>query len=177
MPCRQKTCLTRRSAVSLEEGSLGRATKWAALEKQSITVRMVVLPSDVGRPVTKLRASCTSRDKRTDVLDHGGPPNTPADEIQGAGYSRVAGKPGGVRPGQNTGPNRVRNEHTIRGAETGVRLLPLRKADRGLHLPGECGNEARGWQNGLGVCAGVHRRVQAGESIRLDILGTGTVSE
>ena len=54
MPCRQKTCLTRRSAVSLEEGSLGRATKWAALEKQSITVRMVVLPSDVGRPVTKL---------------------------------------------------------------------------------------------------------------------------
>ena len=58
MPCRQNTCLTRRSAVSLEEGSLGRAMKWAALGKRSITVRMVVLPSDVGRPVTKSRALC-----------------------------------------------------------------------------------------------------------------------
>ena len=30
--------------------------KCAALEKQSITVRMVVLPSDGGRPVTKSKA-------------------------------------------------------------------------------------------------------------------------
>ena len=99
------------------------------------------------------------------------------DEIQGAGDTKVAGKPGGVRPGQYTGPYHIRNEHTVRGAETGVWLLPLRKTNRGLHLPGESGNETSGWQNGLGVCAGVHRRVQAGESIRLDILGAGTVGE
>ena len=42
--------------VSLEEGSLGRAMKCTALEKRSITVRMVVLPSDGGKPVTKSRA-------------------------------------------------------------------------------------------------------------------------
>ncbi|XP_056449931.1 uncharacterized protein LOC130385452 [Gadus chalcogrammus] len=41
------TCLTRRSAVSLEEGSFGIAMKCAAFEKRSITVRMVVFPSDV----------------------------------------------------------------------------------------------------------------------------------
>ena len=32
--------------------------KCAALEKRLITVRMVVLPSDVGRPVTKSRVMC-----------------------------------------------------------------------------------------------------------------------
>ena len=32
--------------------------KYAAFEKRSITVRMVVLPSDGGRPVTKSRAMC-----------------------------------------------------------------------------------------------------------------------
>ena len=58
MPCRRKMCLTRRSAVSLEDGSLGSAMKCAALEKRSITVRMLVFPSDVGRPVTKSRVMC-----------------------------------------------------------------------------------------------------------------------
>ena len=42
-------------AVSLAEGSLGRGMMWAALETQSTTVRMAVLPSDGGRPVTKSR--------------------------------------------------------------------------------------------------------------------------
>ncbi len=42
-------------AVSLAEGSLGRATKWTALEKRSTTVRITVLPLDRGRPVTKTR--------------------------------------------------------------------------------------------------------------------------
>ena len=36
-------------------GPRGGATKWAAFEKQSITVRMVVLPFDGGRPVTKYK--------------------------------------------------------------------------------------------------------------------------
>ena len=58
IPCRRKTCLTRRSAVSLKDGSLGSAMKCAALEKRSIMVRMVVFPSDVGRPVTKSKAMC-----------------------------------------------------------------------------------------------------------------------
>lgn len=34
-------------------GSLERAMKWAALEKQSIMVRIVLLPAEMGRPVTK----------------------------------------------------------------------------------------------------------------------------
>lgn len=42
-------------AASLVEGSLGRGIKWVALENLSTTVRMVVLPSDGGRPVTKSR--------------------------------------------------------------------------------------------------------------------------
>ncbi len=45
-------------AVSLAEGSLGRATKWTALEKRSTTVRITVLPLDRGRPVTKSRSIC-----------------------------------------------------------------------------------------------------------------------
>lgn len=35
--------------------SFGRATKWAALENQSITVRIVVLPAEGGSPVIKSR--------------------------------------------------------------------------------------------------------------------------
>ena len=51
-------CLTRRSAVSFEDGSLGNAMKCAAFDKRSIAVRIVVLPLDVGRPVVKSRAMC-----------------------------------------------------------------------------------------------------------------------
>ena len=40
-------------AVSLAEGNLGREMNCAALENLSRTVRMVVSPSDGGRPVTK----------------------------------------------------------------------------------------------------------------------------
>lgn len=35
--------------------SFGRATKWAALENQSINVRIVVLPAEGGSPVMKSR--------------------------------------------------------------------------------------------------------------------------
>lgn len=53
--CRRKTCCNMSSAVSLAVGSLGRGMKWADLEKRSTTVRMVVLLSDGGSPVTKSR--------------------------------------------------------------------------------------------------------------------------
>lgn len=43
--------------------SFGRATKWAALENQSIIVRIVVLPAEGGSPVMKSR----------EVWDHGRP--------------------------------------------------------------------------------------------------------
>ena len=49
-----KDVLTMSWAVSLAEGNLGRGMKWAALENLS-TVRMMVLPSDGGSPVTKSR--------------------------------------------------------------------------------------------------------------------------
>ena len=42
--------------VSLAEGSPGRAKKWAAFENLSTTVRMVVLPLDGERLVTKSSA-------------------------------------------------------------------------------------------------------------------------
>ena len=42
-------------AISLVESNLGRGMKWAAFENLSTTVRMVVLPSDGGSPVTKSR--------------------------------------------------------------------------------------------------------------------------
>lgn len=34
-------------------GGLESATKWAALEKRSTMVRIVLLPAEAGRPVTK----------------------------------------------------------------------------------------------------------------------------
>ena len=43
--------------VGREEGSLGSTMKWATLEKQSITIRMVVLPPDAGSLVTKYRTT------------------------------------------------------------------------------------------------------------------------
>lgn len=43
--------------------SFGRATKWAALENQSIIVRIVVLPAEGGSPVMKSR----------EMWDHGQP--------------------------------------------------------------------------------------------------------
>jgi hypothetical protein len=42
-------------AVSLTEGNLGRGIKWAALENLSTPVRIVVLPSDGRKPLTKSR--------------------------------------------------------------------------------------------------------------------------
>lgn len=43
-------------AVSKAVGSLGRGTKWTALEKLSIMDHVLVLPSDGGRMVTKSTA-------------------------------------------------------------------------------------------------------------------------
>ncbi len=42
--------------LSKAEGSLGRGTKWPALEKRSVIVTIVVLPREGGSPVTKSRA-------------------------------------------------------------------------------------------------------------------------
>ena len=56
IPCNRITWVTSRSAVSAADGSSGRATKWTILENRSTTVRMVLLPLEVGRPVTKSRA-------------------------------------------------------------------------------------------------------------------------
>ena len=183
-----------------------RAMKSAALEKRSITVSMVVvLPSDGGRPVTKSRAMWDqgrlgmgrgrSRPERgrVEVLFraqvahaaikertscvHSGPPESPADEVQRAGDSRVAGEPGGMSPGQYPGPYSVWNEQTDEETGTGVWLLPLRKVYSGLNLPGEYGDQTSGWQDGFGVCTGVLGGVQAGQGIRLNILGAGTIGE
>lgn len=44
--------------VSNAEGSLGSATRWAALEKPSVIVRMVVLSDHGGSPVTKSNVIC-----------------------------------------------------------------------------------------------------------------------
>jgi hypothetical protein len=43
-------------AVFLAEGILGNGTRCTDLENRSTTVRIVALPSDGGRPVTKSRA-------------------------------------------------------------------------------------------------------------------------
>ena len=48
--------MTRRSGVSAADGSFGKAAKWTILENRSTMVKMVVLPWEVGRPVTKSRA-------------------------------------------------------------------------------------------------------------------------
>ena len=55
-PCSRKTCWTRIWAVSLADGSFGSGTKCADLEKRSTMDRMMVLPWDLGNPVTKSTA-------------------------------------------------------------------------------------------------------------------------
>ena len=52
-PCSRNTWCNITSAVSLAVGSLGSGMSWAVLENRSITVRMTVLLSEGGRPVTK----------------------------------------------------------------------------------------------------------------------------
>lgn len=54
--CSQKKYVVTRSAVSWAVGSLGKAIKCTALEKRSITVRMVGLSCEGVRPVTKSKA-------------------------------------------------------------------------------------------------------------------------
>ena len=61
IPSIRNTRFTNSSAVSLAEGSLGRATKCTALEKQSIIVRIVSLPLDKGNLVTKSKAMWEGR--------------------------------------------------------------------------------------------------------------------
>ena len=82
-----------------------------------------------------------------------------------------------MSPDQYPGPYSVRNEQMVGGAGTRVWLLPLRKAYSGLNLPGECGDQTSGWQDGFGTCAGVLGGVQAGQGIRLNVLGAGTIGE
>lgn len=53
IPWSLNTCRTKTSAVSLAEGSLGKAMKCIILENLSTTVRMTILPAELGSPVTK----------------------------------------------------------------------------------------------------------------------------
>ena len=89
----------------------------------------------------------------------------------------MAGEPGGMGPDQYPGPYSVRNEETVGGTCTGVWLLPLRQVYRGLHLPGESGDKTSRRQDVFGTCTGVLGGVQAGQGIRLDVLGAGTKGE
>ena len=119
IPCNRTTCLTSRSAVSAAEGSLGRATKCTILENPSTKVRMVLLPREVGSPVTKSRATsdqgrpgmgkgreetrrgtmgrlaagaCVARrNELQSVRVQGGPPKPPSDELGRTGGPGVAG--------------------------------------------------------------------------------------
>jgi hypothetical protein len=124
-PWIRKTCCSMSLAVTLADGSLGRGIKWVALENRSTTVRMVVLPSDGGRPVTvrdSQRLEETSRtllrslvlytnrssgDECRDVRDHGRPPKASSHKSQGPTGAHVAGKSGGVGPLQDRGADYI----------------------------------------------------------------------
>jgi len=54
--------------LSKADGSLGRLRRCTALEKRSMIVRIVVLPSDRGRPVTK---SIEMQDQVRCLMDSG----------------------------------------------------------------------------------------------------------
>lgn len=56
MPCSQKMWEISRLVVSKVEGSLGRGTKWTALENRSTMIR---IPWEGGRPVTKSMVTTT----------------------------------------------------------------------------------------------------------------------
>lgn len=71
-PCNLNTCKRTSSAISLTDGSLGRGTKCDILENLSTTVRIVVLPSDKGRAVTKSKdMSDQSRNRQRKDKTHG----------------------------------------------------------------------------------------------------------
>ena len=57
IPCNRITWVVSKSAVSATDGSFGRAMKWTILEKRLTTIRMVLLPLEVGRPVMKSRGT------------------------------------------------------------------------------------------------------------------------
>ncbi len=69
-PWIRKMWSTTTCAVSLAEGSLGKGTKWATLEKRSTTIRITVLPFDGGRPETKSRARCDQGEREWASLLH-----------------------------------------------------------------------------------------------------------
>ena len=82
-----------------------------------------------------------------------------------------------MAPEQHSGPYSVLDEQPIRGTGTRIRLLPLCKAHRRLNLPGERGDPTSGRQDGRGLSTRVLGGVQAGQGIRLAVLGTGTVGQ
>jgi hypothetical protein len=67
----KKSC-TRSWATFLAEGNLGRGMKWVALENLSTTVRIVVLGSDGGSPVTK-SSDIWDGDEKQEVAEGGQP--------------------------------------------------------------------------------------------------------
>lgn len=56
--CRQKTWWRSNWALSLKDGSLGKDTKCAILEKRSTTARITLFSSEGDRPVTKSTEMC-----------------------------------------------------------------------------------------------------------------------
>ena len=144
-PCNLKTCWTISWAVSLAEGSLGRGMKWTDLENRSTTVRIVVLLSDRGRPVIKssdtwdhgLLGTCrvgsgrslipstdwTSLDELVDLLPHGRPRESSANEGLRSSGSRVTGQLGWMTPRKTCGRTELGTKRRLVGHWLGFTSL------------------------------------------------------
>lgn len=130
----KKICWTGSSAISLAEGNLVKATKWA----HWCAMVIVVLPPDGGRPVTKSteiwdqgqqgdreRMECflsggliwftgeADSDERMCVHVQSGPPETSLQEGKSVTQSRMAGEIRLVPPMDNLRPDRAGNIKTI----------------------------------------------------------------
>ena len=137
---------------------LGRAMKWTILENRSTTVMMVLLPLEVGRPVTKSRAMSdhgrpgVGRGRRRPaggrlgglaagadvagshelpcVCFQGGPPKALADDFRSPGVPGVAGQAAGVSPLPYLTANSRRNKEAVRWAPSRIRLGALGHPNR-----------------------------------------------
>jgi len=82
------------------------------------------------------------------VLLQGVPPEPLQNDIAGPLDPRMAGQLGGLGP-----QNNVRNEQAIRRAGAGAGLVLSGGSYFLLDLPGEGGDPARSWEEGLGPCS------------------------
>ena len=114
-------------------------------------------------------ADRASGHKLTGVTVHFGPPETLAEELECAVEAQMACKLGRVGPLENLGSHRIRDELTVGGTRSRVRLLLLSLEDDGFDLLCSHTHDACRRKDGILMLRVRGRGIEARQSVRFDV--------